>query len=77
MTNDHMHTVPCSTSVASNCTLNAGGVQSFPFCWSQCEHTAFIHFTMYDHVWVLFNPADHVLVLTCGDIRIQLHSIRF
>ena len=30
---------------------------------------------MYNHVWVLFNPANQVLALTWDDIRVQLELV--
>ena len=30
---------------------------------------------MYNQVWVLFELAYQVLMLTCGDMRVQLHLV--
>ena len=44
--------------------------------WSlSVKHDQFTHFIMYNHVWVLFKPADQVLALTWDDIRVQLELV--
>ena len=44
--------------------------------WSySVEHDQYTHFIMYNHVWVSFKPANQVLTLTWGYIRVQLSAI--